>query len=144
LSNPATAILTQTKRFPLIWEKLATPLKTWCALLPETRDPRDAPRFGSDDWIIKPALGRVGEGVGIPGVVAGSQIRFLARQARWWPASWVAQRRFQSIPVSVGGTPMFPCLGVYTLDGRVIGAYGRVASIPLIDGRAADAAVLAA
>ena len=39
---------------------------------------------------------------------------------------------------------MFPCLGVYTLDGRVIGAYGRVAPISLIDGRAADAAVLAA
>jgi hypothetical protein len=42
------------------------------------------------------------------------------------------------------GTPMFPCLGVYTLDGRVIGAYGRIAPIPLIDGRAADAAVPAA
>jgi len=144
LSNPATAILTQTKRFPLIWDKLAAPLETWRTRLPETRDPRDAPWHGSDDWIIKPALGRVGEGVAIPGIVGGSEIRAFARQARWWPASWVAQRRFQPMPVSVGGTPMFPCLGVYTLDGRVIGAYGRAAPIPLIDGRAADAAVLAA
>jgi hypothetical protein len=39
---------------------------------------------------------------------------------------------------------VFPCLGVYTLDDRVIGAYGRLARTPLIDARAADAAVLAA
>jgi hypothetical protein len=144
VSNPATAVLTQSKRFPLIWDRLAVPLTTWRALLPETRDPREAPWSGSDDWIIKPALGRVGEGVGIPGIVSGRELQSLASQARWWSRSWVAQRRFQSIPVNVGGRPMFPCLGVYTLDGRVIGAYGRVASMPLIDGRAADAAVLAA
>src|SRR5262249_17224449 len=43
LSNPATAVLTQTKRFPLVWDELRTPLPTWRAHLPETRDPRDAP-----------------------------------------------------------------------------------------------------
>jgi len=44
----------------------------------------------------------------------------------------------------VAGVRIFPCLGVYTLDTRVIGAYGRLAPVPLIDSRAADAAVLAA
>jgi len=48
------------------------------------------------------------------------------------------------VPVDVGGVRFFPCLGVYTLDARVIGAYGRLARVPLIDARAADAAVLAA
>jgi hypothetical protein len=37
---------------------------------------------------------------------------------------------------------MYPCLGVFTIDGRVAGAYGRVARTPLINHLAQDAAVL--
>jgi glutathionylspermidine synthase len=144
LSNPATAILTQSKRFPLVWDALRTPLEAWRAHLPETRDPRHAPWQTSDDWIVKPALGRVGEGIGMRDVVAAAEMRKIRRQVRWWPSAWIAQRRFSLVPVEIGGTRVFPCLGVYTLDARVVGAYGRLASVPLIDARAADAAVLAA
>jgi hypothetical protein len=144
LSNPATAILAQTKRFPLTWPALQTPLPTWRALLPETRDPRDAPWRGADDWVLKPALGRVGADVGMRDVIDGADMRRIARSARWWPGAWVAQRRFDTVPLEIAGVRMYPCLGVYALDGRVIGAYGRLARSPLIDSRAADAAVLAA
>jgi glutathionylspermidine synthase len=145
LSNPATALVTQTKRFPLIWDALRTPLPTWRALLPETRDPRDAPwTHASDEWIVKPALGRVGEDIGMRDVVQAKDMRRIARSVRWWPSAWVAQRRFQLIPTEVAGVPVFPCLGVYTLDARVVGAYARLARLPLVDSRAADAAVLAA
>jgi hypothetical protein len=144
LSNPATAIVTQTKRFPLVWDELRTPLKVWRALLPETRDPRHAPWRESHEWIIKPALGRVGEDIAMRDIVAPRDLKRIARSVMWWPGSWVAQQRFHPIPVTVGGTPMFPCLGVYTLDCRVIGAYGRLSSFPLIDARAVDAGVLAA
>ena len=144
LSNPATAILTQTKRFPLIWDRLRTSLPAWRAHLPETRDPREAPWRTSDDWIVKPALGRVGEGIGMADVVSAADMRRIRRDARWWPGAWIAQRRFTLVPVDIGGRQVFPCLGVYTLDGRVVGAYGRLSHVPLIDARAADAAVLAA
>ncbi|HJZ76970.1 MAG TPA: glutathionylspermidine synthase family protein [Vicinamibacterales bacterium] len=144
LSNPATAVLTQTKRFPLVWDELRTPLPTWRAHLPETRDPRDAPWGSSDEWVVKPALGRVGEGVGIREAVDARDMRRIGRQARWRPGAWIAQRRFAVVPIEIGGVRVFPSLGVYTLDGRVVGAYGRLARVPLIDERAADAAVLAA
>jgi hypothetical protein len=36
MSNPPSALLTQTKRFPLVWSLLETPLPTWRACLPET------------------------------------------------------------------------------------------------------------
>jgi len=144
LSNPATAILTQTKRFPLVWDRLRTPLAAWRAHLPETRDPRDAPWRTSDDWIVKPALGRVGEGIGMADAVSATDLRRIRRQAWWWPGAWIAQRRFSLTPLEIDGRRVFPCLGVYTLDGRVVGAYGRVSGVPLIDARAADAAVLAA
>jgi Glutathionylspermidine synthase preATP-grasp len=144
LSNPATAVLTQTKRFPLVWHALGTPLPAWRACLPETRDPRDAPWRSSDEWVVKPALGRVGEGVRIREAVDAREIRRIDRQVRWWPGAWIAQRRFAVVPIEIDGRRVYPCLGVYTLDGRVVGAYGRLAAVPLVDSRAADAAVLAA
>ena len=144
VSNPATAILTQTKRFPLVWDRLRTPLPAWRGYLPETRDPRDAPWRTSAEWILKPALGRVGEGIGMAEAIGAGEMRRIARSARWWPGQWIAQRRFRVVPMRAGGREVYPCLGVYALDGRVVGAYGRLGGVPLIDARAADAAVLAA
>jgi glutathionylspermidine synthase len=144
LSNPSTAILTQTKRFPLVWDDLRTPLPTWRALLPETRDPRAAKWRADHDWVLKPTLGRVGEGVGIAGAVEPTDWRRIRRSAAWWPSRWIAQRRFRTLATGDAAAPAFPCLGVYTVDGSVVGAYGRIAPRALVDARASDAAVLQA
>jgi hypothetical protein len=48
------------------------------------------------------------------------------------------------VPVTTADGDVYPCLGVYTIDSRVVGAYGRLAPRPLIDSRASDAAVLQA
>jgi glutathionylspermidine synthase len=144
ISNPATALLTQSKRFPLVWDRLRTPLSAWKALLPETRDPRDAPWQRGDDWVLKPALGRVGEDVSIAGVTAVNDWDRIARDVHRHPAHWVAQRRFVPTPLRVGESARYPNVGVYTVNGRVAGAYGRIAERPLIDSRARDAAVLIA
>jgi hypothetical protein len=37
---------------------------------------------------------------------------------------------------------MYPCLGVFTVDGRAAGIYGRLSPRPVIDYAAVDAAVL--
>lgn len=142
VSNPATALLTQSKRLPLVWDRLRTPMPTWRALLPETRSPRDVACRETDEWIIKPALGRVGDGVAMRGVTPMKEWRRIAWAARLFPRWWVAQRRFEATPLATGGEAAFLCLGVYTIDGRAVGAYGRVASKPLIDWRARDVSVL--
>lgn len=142
LCNPATALLTQSKRFPLAWDDLATRMDTWRALLPETRDPREADVRWDGDWVLKPVFGRVGESIGFPGLTPGKEWRKIARDARRWPRYWAAQRRFEHQPVPSGAGPRYVCLGVYTVDGRAVGAYGRVGRKPLIDGVAQDAAVL--
>lgn len=142
ISNPAGALLTQSKRFPLVWDELRTALPTWRALLPETRDPRECDWRAIDEWVLKPALGRVGEDVGLRGVVADREWRALARNARWRPGRWVAQRRFDAVPLEIGERRGYPCVGVFTIDGRAAGAYGRLAGRPLIDWRAQDMAVL--
>jgi glutathionylspermidine synthase len=142
VSNPATALLTQSKRFPLTWDSLRTPLPTWRALLPETRDPRDVRWQGSDEWVLKPALGRVGEDVMIAGVTGRADSALIERDVSRHPSHWVAQRRFVATPLIVATRERYPGIGVYTVDGRVVGAYGRLADRPLIDSRARDAAVL--
>ena len=143
-SNPARALLTQSKRFPLVWDSLRTSLPTWRSLLPETRDPRDAPWQRSEEWVLKPALGRVGEDVGIPGVSSGKEWKAIRRSVRWRPGHWVAQRRFEPTVIHLDGEVLHPCIGVYTIGTRVAGAYGRLARRPLIDHRAQDVAVLVA
>jgi len=142
VSNPASAILTQSKRFPLTWDALRTPMPTWRSLLPETRDPRDVPWRGREEWVLKPALGRVGEDIAISGVTEPKQFNRLSRDARWFPSGWAAQRRFAATAFRVRGLDLYPSVGIYTIDGRAAGAYGRIAERPLIDGRARDAAVL--
>jgi len=143
VANPAHALLTQSKRLPLVWDELKTPLDAWRALLPETRSPRDAPAR-DPAWVLKPAFGRVGEAIGLAGVAEPKTLRFATRHARWHPRHWVAQRRFESLPVATTGGAFHACVGVFTVDGRAAGAYGRVARRPLIDWRAQDAAVLVA
>jgi hypothetical protein len=98
----------------------------------------------NDEWVLKPALGRVGEDVAIAGVTAGADWKRIARDVRRHPSHWVAQRRFAATPMQVAGTDRYPSVGVYTVNGKVAGAYGRIADRPLIDSRAQDAAVLIA
>jgi glutathionylspermidine synthase len=142
LCNPATALLSQSKRLPLVWDGLKTPMPTWRALLPETRDPRDVPWRRDESWIVKPALGRVGEGIGMAGVTPAKPMKSIVRGARWFPKQWIAQRRFDAVPIDTPDGPQFPCIGVYTIAGVAAGVYGRIAPRPLIDGTARDVAVL--
>lgn len=146
LSNPATALLTQSKRLPLVWDRMDTPLATWRGLLPETRSPEDV--FGGaaadpgPEWVVKPALGRVGDGVGIAGVTPERERAAIVKAARRHRRHWIAQRRFSSAALESAEGPLHACLGVYTVDARAAGIYGRVSRRPLVDAQAQDAAVL--
>jgi glutathionylspermidine synthase len=140
MANPATALLTQSKRFPLVWDDLATPLPTWRSLLPTTIA---APGSNvGDEWVLKPALGRVGAGIGIRGATSAEQWKAIRRGIFWRRSMWVAQARFEAVPVDGFDGWIYPCLGVYTVDGRAAGIYGRISRRPLIDDQAQDIPVL--
>jgi glutathionylspermidine synthase len=142
LSNPGASLFTQSKRFPLVWDRLSTRLPAWRALLPETRDPRNAKWRANDDWVLKPVLGRVGEGIGIHGVTRAKEWKQISRSAQWWPSYWVAQKRFEAVSVRHNDEAWYPCIGVFVIDGRAAGTYGRIAARPLIDSKARDVAIL--
>jgi hypothetical protein len=137
--NPGTALLTESKRFPLTWDCLATPLDTWRALLPPTRGPG---RAGRDGWILKAACSNNGDGVILPGLAGRARRLKAFVESRLRPSQWVAQRRFEATPLRTPAGFVYPCFGVYTIDGVAAGVYGRLAPRPLIDYTAVDAAVL--
>jgi glutathionylspermidine synthase len=144
LCNPGTAILLQTKRFPLVWDRLGSRLSTWQKLLPITIGAEQIADFAETDWVIKPAFGRVGEDVGMQGVVNEAEICRLRREAKRKPREWVLQRRFRTLPVRVNNGNIYPCIGVFTVNGKFGGVYGRVSRTPLINQEAKDIAVLVA
>jgi glutathionylspermidine synthase len=141
ICNPAGALAAQSKRLPLVWDKLTTAMPTWRKLLPETRHPRDVDA-ADPAWVLKAALGRVGDEVGIRGVTSDREQRKIDRWARRRPRYWIAQRRFDAVAIDAPGGAIYPCVGVYTVDGKAAGIYGRAAAKPLVDGRARDVAVL--
>jgi glutathionylspermidine synthase len=140
--NPGTAALTESKRFPLVWNDLSTPLPTWRSLLPETRDPRHAPWMIDDAWLVKSAMCNTGDTVSIRSQLTPLQWRKIVRDVRWWPSHWIAQRRFSPLPLETPAGPVYPCIGVFTINGRAAGIYGRFSYRPLIDFAAVDVAVL--
>jgi hypothetical protein len=140
--NPGYAVLTQSKRFSLVWDQMVTPLPTWRALLPPTYAPRDVDGPLDECWVLKPALGHEGKDVAVGGVTEPDEWRRVRRAALRNPGAWAAQRRFEAVPLATPEGPLNPCLGVYVIDGRAAGAYGRVAPRPLIDDRSREIVVL--
>jgi glutathionylspermidine synthase len=140
-TNPAQALLPQSKRWPLCWDELRTPLPAWRKLLPQTVDPREVDWRRDETWVLKPAFGRVGDGIGMRGATSAKDWRKIARSAAWFPRSWVAQRRFETIPIQTSLGLLYPTLGVYVINGRATGIYARCARTSLIDQRSYEAAV---
>jgi len=138
--NPAAAVLSESKRLPLLWAELGMPVPTWSRLLPVNRPARTA--AGSGNWLLKGAYSNNGESVlgrgwrSRPGF-GGAMLHAMIR-----PGSWVAQRRFDSLALPTPEGPMHPCLGVYTVEGRTTGIYARLSPQPMIDYLARDVAVL--
>jgi glutathionylspermidine synthase len=140
--NSPVAMFAQSKRLPLVWDSLGVIIPAWKQLLPETCDPRSVPPH-EKGWIYKPALGRVGEGILIEEAISAKEQAQIKKAVQKEPQNWVAQRRFNSVPVPVGnGEEYHVCIGVFTVDGNYAGFYGRISPYPRIDANAIDIPIL--
>jgi glutathionylspermidine synthase len=142
VGNPGCAIISESKRFPLVWDELKTELPTWRSLLPGTRDPREVPWQTDDGWLLKSALCNTGDTVSVRSALSDKAWRAVSREVRWWPRHWVAQRRFQTAAMMTPMGLVHPCIGVYTINGRAAGAYARITAGQIIDFAAIDIALL--
>jgi len=140
--NHPVAIFAQSKRLPLVWDKLCVDVTTWKKLLPETREPKSI-KSQDSDWIYKPALGRVGEGISINGAITEKELLEIKKAALKDSGNWIAQRKFMSQPLTdAKGETFHLCVGVFTVNGKSAGFYGRISPYPRIDDRAKDVPLL--
>ena len=140
--NPGSALFGESKRFPLVWPQLQTALPTWQALLPPTREPRSINWLNQTDWLLKTAYCNTGDTVTMRGIANRQTYYKAIGQALLRPHDWLAQQQFASLAIATPAGPMYPCIGVYTIDGKAAGIYGRMAPQPLINFAAIDVAVL--
>ena len=145
--NHPVSIFAQSKRLPLIWDKLGIEVPVWRKLLPETADPKSIKNQNiKSNWIYKPVLGRVGEGISIKGAIPDKDFQKIEKEANKYPKFWVAQQMFKSQPLPVkdadSSQSYHLCVGVFTIDGKRAGFYGRISPYPLIDSKARDIPIL--
>jgi glutathionylspermidine synthase len=142
VTNPAVAGLSESKRLPLAWDELGVPLDAWPRLLPETRALADAPWRSDDGWLIKSAYSNTGDTVSLRSALSRDEWRWRSWLARLNPRAWLAQRRFEPIPLATPRGVRFPCIGVYVVNGAPAGAYVRLGRGAVVDFAAEDCALL--
>jgi len=148
--NHPIAIFAQTKRFPFVWdalERLGVEMTCWRELLPETLEIKDAKAAkdakNKNEFIYKPACGRVGENISIKEACREDEYEKIIKDVRKHPKKYLAQKRFNSKPlISDEGESFHVCLGVYSVEGKAAGYYARISEAPRIDSYAADIPVL--
>ncbi|XHX78519.1 MAG: glutathionylspermidine synthase family protein [Stenomitos frigidus ULC029] len=140
--NPGAALLTESKRLPLVWHHLQTALPTWKALLPPTHDPRQSNWLARPPWLLKTAYCNTGDTVTMRGVAKRLIYLKAVSQALLLPQQWIAQQQFENATIATPWDAMYPCVGVYTINGKAAGIYGQMAPQPLINFAAIDVAIL--
>ncbi len=139
--NPAGAVLTESKRLPLLWPVLRTATPTWQRLLPEVRPARHALLASPAEWLLKAAYSNNGDTVLGGDWTSPRDYRWAAIATLARPAQWLVQRRFESLLLKTPTGFMRPCIGVYVIDGVACGIYGRLTAKSWIDYTARDVAV---
>jgi len=99
---------------------------------------RDEP----ESWVLKQAFGRMGDSVVMGNLVPPKEWEATLAEALRKPADWLAQERFDVVPVDFEGGPLYPALGAYVVNGRFAGYYSRAAPKPLITHEAYHVATL--
>ncbi len=144
VTNPGYSVLAESKRLPLLWERLSSPAGTLQEMFPPCRDPREV-NSNEEEWVFKAAFSNTGDDVIIPALLDKRVLRRIRREIKRHSERWVAQRRFFSLPVTAAtGAPLYPCVGIYTINGKCEGAYARLSRGPVTDYRAMEAALLIA
>lgn len=143
VANPGTAVMTESKRFPVVWDELRNHKMTrWRALLPECRDPIEVPLQSGDEWVLKASLSNTGDAVHMRELMNREAWTKLCRLAERHARRWIVQRRFDPLPVASDTGAVYPCIGVYTIDGRAAGVYARAGITRIIDYAALEVALL--
>jgi len=134
-ANHPVAVIAQSKRLPLIWDKTDVEPKTWKTLLPPTKA---VTKVKARNWIYKPAFGRVGEGINVPGTISIQEDKLINNTAQQNKGQWIQQKLFKSIPVD----GLHLAVGAFVIEGKFAGCFARASSRPIMNFTAKELPVL--
>jgi hypothetical protein len=137
MSNPLHALFSQNKFFPVVCAELGIDLPAWQQYLPSTSRLALRDLLGTTD-LLKPSFGRVGEDIARIADLKSARRLGLALSLLLGSGLWIKQRQFTPTNLGSATEPITACVGVYCVDGRVVGAYGRLTGERFIDMAAAD------
>lgn len=146
--NHPVSLYAQTKRFPFVWKMLednGVSMDTWKMLMPKTKEAKEVlmHKYPEDEYVYKPAYGRVGERISIKEACKGNEYKKILKDVRRHPKRYIAQERFNSVPLETeNGEKYHVCIGSYSVDDKHAGFYARISDLPRIDSNAADIPVL--
>ena len=140
LGNPLHSLFSQNKFFPVACAAASIAAPTWRRYLPATSPLRVTDLFRSQH-VAKPSFGRVGEDVACIGDLSFAKRVRLATSVLGEKGLWIRQRRFESVNLGSKSEPLHACIGVYCVDGKVAGCYGRLSPVHVVGMSAADAPV---
>ena len=127
LCNPALAIISQSKRFHWFGTVYSCTCRRGrhCFHKHSTCATFRSAGFRWNRWYSSSSSRSRIDMIKMHGLTAERYVRQINRSIRRHPKLWVAQERFGAVPLSTSLGSLFPCIGVYTLNGRVIGGKGR-------------------
>ena len=140
--NPAASVVSESKRLPLGFGRVPIPTPTLRALFPSCRDPREIAGLPREEWVLKAAYANTGDEVHLGAECSPAAWARLLRRARWQPAGWIAQRRFETLALPSVRGPVRPCVGVFVVGDRAAGAYVRLSRRQVTDAHALEAPLL--
>src|SRR5260370_11908564 len=127
VANLGAARIPENKRFALVRNRLSVKTNALKEFLPETRDLTEVSWQTDDAWMVKAALSNCGDDVIIRSLLTSEdwdrQRRLILRR----PRDWVAQKRFESVPIDTPAGPLHFSFGVYNVDANATGITGRAA-----------------
>jgi glutathionylspermidine synthase len=140
LSNPLHALFSQNKFFPVVCAAADIGAPTWASYLPATAPLRVRDLLGSRH-IAKPSFGRVGEDIAPIDTLPYPKRVGIAASLLLAKGLWIRQTPFESLNLGSATEPLHACVGVYCVDGKVAGCYGRLSPLRIVGMSAADAPV---
>jgi hypothetical protein len=143
LSNPLHALFSQNKFFPVACVAADIGAPTWASYLPATAPLRVRDLLGSPQ-LAKPSFGRVGEDIAQIDEMPYAKRLGIAASLLLDKGLWIRQGRFESVNLGSETEPLHACVGVYCVDGKVAGCYGRLSPVRVVGMSAADAPVFVA
>jgi glutathionylspermidine synthase len=121
---------------------LSAPASVWRTLSPECIEPQSIGGADRETWVLKAAFSNTGDAVMIGNTMTARQWDAAIGAARRHPCRWVAQRRFETASLDSVDGVLYPCIGIFTINGNAAGACVRLSRGQLTDGLALEAPLL--